>query len=65
MLADGMNRRWAGLLVTTAVGGKRGGGTKVTPLGRAVLSAYRDLQVQLEAMLDHAAGGFERATRGR
>jgi molybdate transport system regulatory protein len=63
MLVDAMNRRWDGPLVTTAVGGKHGGGTKITPLGHAVLGAYRDLQIQLETLLDHAAAGFERATR--
>jgi len=61
MLLDAMNRRWPGALVTTAIGGKRGGGAKLTPRGRAVLSAYRDLQVQLETMLDHATAGFRRS----
>jgi molybdate transport system regulatory protein len=61
VLVDTMNRRWPGALVTTAVGGKRGGGATLTPRGHAALSAYRDLQVQLEALLDHAADGFHRA----
>ena len=61
LLLDGMNRRWPGPLVITAVGGKSGGGAKLTPRGRAVLSAYRDLQVQLETMLDHATDGFQRS----
>jgi molybdate transport system regulatory protein len=61
MLLDAMNRRWPGPLVTTAVGGRRGGGAKLTARGRAVLSAYRDLQVQLEAMLDRATGPFRRS----
>lgn len=61
LLLDSMNRRWPGPLVTTAVGGKRGGGARVTPRGRAVLAAYRDLQLQLEAMLDHATDTFRRA----
>ena len=63
VLLDGMNRRWPEPLVTTAVGGKRGGGAQLTPLGRAALAAYRDLQVQLETMLDHASAGFDRAVR--
>ena len=61
MLLDAMNRRWPEPLVTTAVGGKRGGGAKLTPRGRAVLSAYRDLQVQLETLLDHASESFRRS----
>src|SRR5215213_1428926 len=61
MLLDAMNRRWPTALVTTAIGGKRGGGATLTPRGRAVLSAYRDLQVQLETMLDHATATFRRS----
>ena len=61
MLLDAMNRRWPGPLVTTAVGGRRGGGAKLTPRGRAVLGAYRDLQIQLETMLDHASESFRRS----
>ena len=64
LLTDAMNKRWSGPLVTTATGGKRGGGTQVTELGLAVLRAYRDLQLQLEALLGDNAEAFERATRG-
>src|SRR5437016_10141061 len=53
MLLDAMNQRWEKPLVITAIGGRCGGGAKLTPLGRAVLGAYRDLQVQLETLLDH------------
>ena len=63
LLTAAMNGRWAGPLVTTATGGKHGGGTRVTDLGAAVLRAYRDLQVQLEALLDQNAAAFDRATR--
>jgi molybdate transport system regulatory protein len=62
LLLDAMNRRWPGPLVITAIGGKHGGGATLTPRGRAVLSAYRDLQVQLETMLDHATTAFRRST---
>lgn len=60
LLVDAMNARWPSPLVTTAVGGRRGGGAQLTPRGRAVLSAYRDLQVQLETMLDAATSTFRR-----
>jgi molybdate transport system regulatory protein len=63
MLLDAMNRRWPQPLVRTAVGGRKGGGAKLTDLGRSVLSAYRDLQVQLETLLDHATPPFRRAVR--
>src|SRR5882724_3897219 len=45
MLVDALNRRWPTPLVTTATGGKRGGGAKLTEFGRNVLQSYRDLQV--------------------
>jgi molybdate transport system regulatory protein len=57
LLIDAMNRLWPQPLVITATGGKRGGGTKVTEAGRQVLAAYRDLQVQLEFLVDHASTG--------
>ena len=63
LLTDSMNKRWPGPLVSTATGGKNGGGTRVTPLGTAVLGAYRHLQIQLEALLDENAAAFARATR--
>lgn len=59
MLLDSINRRWPGPLVTTATGGTRGGGAKLTELGRHVLRAYRDLQLQLEHLLDVAGDPFE------
>jgi molybdate transport system regulatory protein len=61
LLLDAMNRRWPSPLARTAVGGQRGGGATLTPRGRAVLSAYRDLQVQLETLLDHATEHFRRS----
>jgi molybdate transport system regulatory protein len=63
MLVDAMNRRWPQPLVNTAVGGKRGGGTHVTDYGKLVLRSYRDLQVQLELMLDTATRPFAAATK--
>ena len=58
LLIDAMNRSWPTPLVVTVTGGKRGGGTRLTDRGRNVLSAYRDLQLQLEHLLDHASGTF-------
>jgi molybdate transport system regulatory protein len=59
MLLDAMNRRWPGPLVKSTTGGKRGGGAVVTELGKQVLGAYRDLQVQLEHLLDSAGEPFK------
>jgi molybdate transport system regulatory protein len=65
MLIDGMNRRWPKQLVTTAVGGERGGGTRITELGQVVLRSYRDVQIQVEHALKRAEDGFAKATRSR
>lgn len=63
LLADGMNRLWPTPLLSTAIGGRRGGGARLTELGRDVLAAYRDLQLQLETLLDHATHSFRITTR--
>ncbi|HEY1685373.1 MAG TPA: hypothetical protein VGG19_11465 [Tepidisphaeraceae bacterium] len=51
LLLDKMNRTWDEPVVLTAIGGTRGGGAKLTPLGKHVLGVYRDLQLQLEHFL--------------
>lgn len=53
MLIEAMNRRWPQRVVSKSTGGKRGGGSRVTTFGHAVLGAFRDLQVQVETLLDH------------
>lgn len=59
MLIDAMNKNWPRPLVTTATGGTRGGGTRLTDFGRHVLRAYRDLQVQLEHLLGSVGTPFD------
>jgi molybdate transport system regulatory protein len=63
MLLDAMNRRWDGPLVTTTVGGRRGGGARLTDLGGRVLRSFRDLQLHVEAAIDREAAALDRATR--
>ncbi len=58
MLIDAMNRRWPRPLVSTATGGRRGGGTRLTESGVLVLRAYRDLQLQMEHLLGLQAEEF-------
>jgi molybdate transport system regulatory protein len=58
MLLDGVNRLWPDPLVITATGGHRGGGAVLTDMGRHVLRTYRDLQLQLEHLLDSAGDPF-------
>ena len=63
MLLDAMNHRWPEPLVKLSTGGKGGGGAKLTPPGRRVLSAYRDLQIRFEHFLDASSGTFRRSAR--
>lgn len=58
LLVDAMNRRWPQPLVQTAIGGKHGGGTILTPLGHHVLKVYREIQIQLEHLLDAQTDPF-------
>jgi molybdate transport system regulatory protein len=51
MLLDAMNRAFPEKLVITAIGGKRGGGAKVTEMGVQTLRDYRDVQLQVEHVL--------------
>src|SRR5438309_10497771 len=63
MLVDAANRRWPAPLAVTATGGRRGGGTRLTPTDVAVLHSYRDLQLRVEHLLDEAAVTFAVAAR--
>jgi molybdate transport system regulatory protein len=58
LLIDAVNRAWAEPLVVKVTGGPGGGGAKLTDFGRHVLRAYRDLQLQLEHLLDVAGDPF-------
>lgn len=60
MLADAMNKRWPRPLVVTTTGGKHGGGSRLTDLGRDVLHGYRDVQVELDLVLNRARSLFEK-----
>jgi molybdate transport system regulatory protein len=63
MLLDGMNKRWPEPLVKLSTGGKGGGGAVLTPTGRRILSAFRDLQIRFEHFLDTSTGTFRRSVR--
>src|SRR3954464_14668757 len=52
LLLDSINRGWNQKAVLSATGGKKGGGAHLTHFGQKLLSAYRDLQLQLEHTLD-------------
>ena len=63
MLVDAMNRRWRAPLVVLSTGGRRGGGARLTELGRRALAAYRELQLRFEHFLDTSAPAFARSLR--
>jgi len=44
LLVDIMNRCWREPLVTTTLGGSKGGGASITAFGRDILRQYRDLE---------------------
>lgn len=48
-LASALNADFQGPLVATAMGGTGGGGARLTPLGEAVLAAYRAAEAATEA----------------
>ncbi len=58
MLVATMNRCFHGDLVTTSTGGPGGGGAKVTPLGREVLSRYREMEAKAEACVSDEVAAF-------
>ena len=43
-LLDSLNQSFDEPVVITAVGGKGGGGTTITPLGSSIVAAYRELE---------------------
>lgn len=52
LLVDTMNRCWDLPLVETAMGGKQGGGARVSELGHSILRQYRILQNNLDLASD-------------
>ena len=55
LLVDAMNRCWAEPLVSTATGGVKGGGARVTPLGEAVRRDYADLAARIATAAGESA----------
>ena len=49
LLVDIMNRCWREPLVTTTLGGSKGGGASITAFGREILRQYRDLENRIHA----------------
>lgn len=47
LLIDSLNRGFPGPVLETAIGGKAGGGARLTPLGEALIAAYDALEAKL------------------
>ncbi len=47
LLVDTMNRSWTKAVVETSVGGGGKGGARLTPFGKDLLKAYRELETHL------------------
>lgn len=52
LLMNAMNRSFKQPLVDTAIGGKGGGGSRITDFGRDVLRRYRRMEVKAAASID-------------
>ena len=49
LLIDALHQEFGAPMVTTAVGGKRGGGAQLTELGQTVLQTYRQIVARCES----------------
>lgn len=50
-LVESLNRAYRQPLINTAVGGKRGGGARVTPFGRRVVARFRAMEMKASACI--------------
>lgn len=49
LLIESLNRGFPAPVLETAIGGKAGGGARLTPLGEALIAAYAALEAKLNA----------------
>lgn len=64
-LVDDMNRTFRTTLVAATAGGAQGGGATLTPAGRRVLAAYRELQRLAEQAARRPLVHLQRLARSR
>ena len=64
-LVEAMNADFREPVVETAVGGKRGGGARVTAFGREVAAAYRQLEGKASRAIADDLRRFEQRLRKR
>jgi len=64
-LVEALNKDFRGPLVTTAVGGERGGGARVTAFGRRMVALYRGMEGKASAAIARDVQQFNRHLRRR
>lgn len=62
-MIDVLNRHWGGAVVETAKGGPAHGGSVLTPRGRQVLEAYRQLEAEMHGAAESHAAALLRLAR--
>jgi molybdate transport system regulatory protein len=59
VLVDAVNKMFASPVVTAAAGGTQGGGTHLTPLGLALVAAYRRIEAKTLQAIHEEMAPFE------
>ena len=62
-LVESLNADFSEPVITTATGGRRGGGASVTPFGRQVAAAFRTMEAKASAAIAADLSRFERRLR--
>ena len=65
LLVEAVNLSFTKALVTTATGGKRGGGAVLTPFGHEVLARYRAMEASAGRAVKTELGRFAKLLRRR
>lgn len=63
LLTEAMNQGFREPLVETAIGGARGGGARLTPLGQEVLARYRAMETKASQAIARELVAFTRLMR--
>ena len=61
LLVEELNALFAHPVVRTQMGGSRGGGSKLTPLGRDLVARYRQLEAEVRDLTTLRLGPIEQA----
>ena len=64
-LVEALNQDFRQAVVTTAIGGTRGGGARVTPFGQEIVRQYRALEAKASSAITSDLKRFERQLRRR